>query len=888
MQNQDCKACSLARRGVKVCPGEVHSTAPVPHPKVMVIAEAPGYEENKYRRPLIGTSGQEARHHLDINGISRFGVYLTNPCLCNPEGNRTPTEEEIRECTSRHLLPLIRSMKPKYIISMGRPATRFFLGDVDMELTHGIPRPIEVEGREITLIPAYHPAAGLHSPELMILFHTDMRTAGQVIKKEIDPRPPIDTFKGQENYHLIDDNSTFPLDPDRIAPHIEDQGIIPGKLVVTCDTEWARGKMWCLSLSIAPGQAWVIMADQRLALDSFRRLVDYEDVIVPIHNALYDLPVLRENGIEPRNPVDTMVMAYLLQNEPQGLKPLAFRHCGMKMGSYSEMVYEATRQRALEYLETAATLEYPDPEPVLEWKKGEPHVRTPQNMLRKIKAALKKVKDKGEDPFAKWKAIKEGKEVVEALLGPLTEAELCDIKRSDAIFYSARDADATIRVFPGLWERITSLGLEDTLWRDMRAMPMVCDMMANGLPVNIGSFEDLSGYFQEQMGLIQRKIQGMVGRKMGGINLNPNSPVQMKKLIYDVLRLQDRGGRHKAKKGGKQSTADDILKRYLPFHPVVQEIIDYRGYSKLDSSYARAIPKLVSPDGRIRTTLRMTRVATGRLSSSNPNLMAQPIRSSEGRRVRDCYESEDGLLISGDYSQVEMRLAASEAEDDKMIEIFLSGQDIHAITAAEMFGIPVSRVNEKEHRYPAKRVGFGILNLITAEGLHRELVTGGSTIHSLDDCRHMIKAWFEIYSGIAAYMKSNGEYAKRKGYVRDMWGRIRYIPGIKSTNRWARIEAERQAGNAPIQSGAQGIMKQGMGDLVPVYRSLSDLGLGELKPLIQIHDDIVWESSEELIPLALPEIKRTLEAAAPDHFLVPLEVDFKVGPKWGSMQDYDL
>lgn len=879
-----CQSCSLAARGVKPVGGEFYSTTSVPHPRVMVIAEAPGWEENKWGRPLIGASGEEARHHLDLNGISRQGVWLDNVCRCQPPANRTPTEAEVQECTSRHLIHEIRRLKPKFIIAMGRTAIRWILGPTDVELTHGIPRPATVADHESIIIPTYHPAAGLHSPETMILFHTDMALAGQVVKGEIPPIPPVDVHAGKESYNVIGDHHLFPLSPDHIQLYAESQGLTPGKLVVAVDTEWAKGRMWCLSLSIAPGTAWVIEADQQASLQSLQQLLGHGDVITVIHNALYDLPVLRGAGIEPANPVDTMVMAYLLQNEPQGLKPLAFRHCGMEMKSYSEMVGEATREKAMDYLGVASTLVYPEPEPVLEWKKGEPCVRQPQNIMQKINRILKAVEEKEADPSAAWKAVKEGKEVVEELLGPLEEGELCDIRREDAIFYSARDADATIRVYPLLASRIKSLGLDGTLQRDMKAMPMVVDMMANGMPVDLGELEKLGGYLQERMDLIQRKIQLTVGRYLPGVTVNPNSAPQMSELIYDKLKLHEKGGSHKAKKGGKKSTADDILKRYLPLHPVVQDIIDWRGYAKLKSSYADAIPKLISPDGRIRTTLRMTRVATGRLSSSKPNLMAQPTRSAEGRMVRDCYIAPEGtVLLSGDYSQVEMRVAASEAQDSKMLQIFWSGADIHAITASEMFGIPVSRVDEKKHRYPAKRVGFGILNLITAEGLHRELVTGGSTIHNLDDCRHMIKSWFEIYHGIAAYMKSNGEYAKRHGYVRDMWGRIRYIPGIKSTNRWGRIEAERQAGNTPIQQGAQGIIKEGMGRLVPIYREISSLGMGELKPLIQIHDDIVWQVAEDLLPLAKDQIRRELEGSAPPGFLVPLEVDFKEGKRWGSL-----
>ena len=147
----------------------------------------------------------------------------------------------------------------------------------------------------------------------------------------------------------------------------------------------------------------------------------------------------------------------------------------------------------------------------------------------------------------------------------------------------------------------------------------------------------------------------------------------------------------------------------------------------------------------------------------------------------------------------------------------------------------------------------------------------------MDDCEEMIKAWFDIYRGVAAYMKGNGEYAKRHGFVRDMWGRRRYIPGIRSVNKWGRLEAERQAGNAPIQMGAQGIIKEAMGRLVAVY---SDLGVD---PLIQIHDDIVWEMDEAIVSIAQPRIKAVMEGVTPKDFIVPLEVDFKVGRKWGSM-----
>jgi DNA polymerase I-like protein with 3'-5' exonuclease and polymerase domains len=745
---------------------------------------------------------------------------------------------------------------------MGSVATEWILGKVNMELTHGIPRTINSFGKDLVVIPTYHPSAGLHSPEQMLLFQCDMKLAGDVIRGNLLPHPPIDSFQGRENYQEITDDSSslelltqlfppttgkrYPLETGRTSRtnHISSTGRL-----IAIDTEWARGKPFCLSFSVAPGEAFVVRSGQTHVLQALNRVVSCPDTTTIIQNALYDLPVLAQMGVFPAKVADTMVMAYLLQNEPQGLKALAFRHCGMQMRDYTEMVGEATYRFALEYVETVASLEWPDPAPVMEWVDGAPKIRQPQNIGKKAKKILKDVKEKGANPAERWEAVADGKGIVERLLGLLQEGELCDISWEKAMFYSARDADATIRIYPLLWDRIVALELEDTFWRDMHVMPMVTDMMANGMPVDVKEFGKMSMYFQKQMDLIQRKMQINIGHLLNNKAINPASYPQMSSLIYDKLKLHEEGGRHRSKKGaGQKSTADDILKRYIHLHSVVQDIIDWRGYQKLKTSYADTIPRK-AVDGRIHTTIRLTRTVTGRLSSSNPNLMAQPTRSEEGRKIRDCYVAPPGfVLMSGDYSQVEMRVAANDARDERMMRIFWGGEDIHSITASEMFGVPIPKLDEMKHRYPAKRVGFGILNLITAEGLQRELSSGGAQGWSVADCKKMIKSWFDIYSGIAAYMKSNGEYAKRYGFIRDMWGRIRYIPGIRSTNKWIRMDAERQAGNAPIQMGAQGIIKDAMGRLVPIYQEISRIA--PVKPLIQIHDDIVWEVAEEVVTLA--------------------------------------
>lgn len=354
---RSCVLCpELVRSRKKIVWGETYSYRAAT-PQVMAILESPGPEENFAGRPAIGTSGQEARHNLDINGITGRGVWLDNIIKCHPDNNRDPKQGEIARCTIAHLIPTITKLKPHWIITMGRYSTRFLLGDVDMEMMHGIPRSITMFGYDFVVIPTYHPTAGLHDPNQMILFQSDMKVAGDVIRGKILPRPPKDEFAGKENYSLC------------TGPRYLNN-FVGGATEIAVDTEWARGEPWCLSVSVSPGSSIVVKHGDQPSLDALNARTNYGDTTTIIHNAAYDLPVLDKMGVRPAKVADTMVMAYLLQNEPQGLKPLAYRHCGMHMNSYSEMVAEATERMAMEYLMEVVSRQWPDPEPVLEWKGG--------------------------------------------------------------------------------------------------------------------------------------------------------------------------------------------------------------------------------------------------------------------------------------------------------------------------------------------------------------------------------------------------------------------------------------------------------------------------------------------------------------------------------------
>jgi DNA polymerase-1 len=541
-------------------------------------------------------------------------------------------------------------------------------------------------------------------------------------------------------------------------------------------------------------------------------------------------------------------------------------------------------------------MEWPTPNPVTVMEKGVARVKQPWPIDKKIRAILRDVEKKNANPRDRWMGIKrtEGRGIVENVLGPMIEGDLSDIDRVDAIWYSARDADATLRLYPHLWRRVVDSGLELTFWRDMGAMQLVVRMMQTGIKIDKDHFATLSKYLQSNMDQEQEECQAAMisaGVKLPtGVKVNPDSPAVIAPILYGQLKL------NRILPGN--STEDSMLVRALSDNRVSEKVKDvithtrnYRTYSKLKTSYSDPMPDRADHNDRVHSTFRITRTATGRLSSSEPNLMAQPVRSSEGRKIRDGFIAENGcFLVSCDYSQIEMRVICHDSHDAAMTRIFRDGLDIHSQTASSMFGIKVEDLDEMKHRYPAKRVGFGVLNDLSPEGLQREMVAGGASLSDwpVDRCAELIREWFRVYSGVDKFMESTRNHAKRFGWVQDMHGRRRSIPHARSMNRSLREEALRQAGNAPIQMGAQGIIKQAMWDLVAVVDRWVQGG-NTWNPLIQIHDDLVCEMGSlnedpDTLDLMIIEKVHTMENAV--SLSVPVRVDTKYGKRWGSMEKW--
>jgi DNA polymerase-1 len=463
------------------------------------------------------------------------------------------------------------------------------------------------------------------------------------------------------------------------------------------------------------------------------------------------------------------------------------------------------------------------------------------------------------------------------------KAGLDEVEDFDRVVrYSARDADATMRVFPVLWKEICDRGLREVYERDLATIPMIVDMMANGVGADRYRLEHLQKYFTIQMAKLQEEIDRYAGKGYTKV-INPNSTQQVSDILYRILGL-GKGIKLKPLKNEKGFSTDaNALAKIKGKHPIVEKITQYRAYGKLVNTYIEVLlEKVGEGKGRIHTNLRITRVPhSGRLSSSDPNLMAQPVRTEEGNMVRKCFVADPGYkLVSFDYDQIEMRVMAHVSQDPTMIKLFLDGRDIHAETAARIFGVPLDKVDDKKHRYPTKRAGFGIIYSIGPKGLSDVLVSSGAGENWTEDaCRKLIDEYFTVYPGIRQYIRDTRTCAMRHGMVKDMWGRFKYTPEVKSTLPYIKEEGLRKACNMPIQSGSQGIIKQAM---VNVHRTYG--ANPNVKPLLQIHDDLLFELKEELLVGIVPTIEAVMVEAA--TLSVPILVSVKVGDDWGNMKPY--
>jgi DNA polymerase-1 len=402
------------------------------------------------------------------------------------------------------------------------------------------------------------------------------------------------------------------------------------------------------------------------------------------------------------------------------------------------------------------------------------------------------------------------------------------------------------------------------LMRDIE-MPLakvLASMEFEGVKVDVAALNKMSEELKVEIERVQKEIYGVCG-----VEFNIGSPKQLGEVLFDQMKLIEKP---KKTKTGQFATGEDILQGLAAEHEIARKILDYREYEKLRSTYVDALPKMISQyDGRIHTDYRQAWAVTGRLSSNNPNLQNIPIRTEKGRLIRKAFvaRNADYLFMSADYSQIELRIAASFAKDETMIEAFRTGRDIHTTTAAKVFKVPLDEVTP-DMRRKAKEVNFGILYGSTAFGLSQNLrIPRGEAVE-------IIKAYFHEFSAIKRYMDNAINTAREKEYVETLMGRRRYLRDINSRNVSTRGFAERNAINAPIQGTAADIIKIAM---VNIYNWLTKEKL-KTKMIMQVHDELVFDVHKDEVDLVRDNIRRLMCGAV--QLEVPMEVEVGVGHNW--------
>lgn len=419
---------------------------------------------------------------------------------------------------------------------------------------------------------------------------------------------------------------------------------------------------------------------------------------------------------------------------------------------------------------------------------------------------------------------------------------LDDIELQEAVDYSGRDADVTMRVDTRMDSMHRDLGLGQIELIDLGAIPMFERMWRVGMLIDPGHFEAFSVLLQSEMDRLQVEIDDLAGE-----HINPNSGDQKAYLMYGKLGMETT---RRTKSGKREATDKKALAQNQSRHPVVSKLREYGEMQKLKSTYSDAIPLLAGEDGRIHGDFRITRTPTGQLAVGEPNLLAMPA-GDFGKEIRRGFVAAEGnCLGSWDLQGFHFRVMAHLSEDEKLCKLFRDGRDVHAETAAQMFGIPLGSVDKNKHRRPAKTVGLGIINGLTGVGLSAQFdlaaAAGEGETHDQDECEEFIKAWFDVYPGVANFQHDAVNECRRFGFVRDQWGRLRYLPNIHSALGNLRSEAERQSFSHKIQSTSHGVLKQAM---AAIWKYLLIFWGGDnrkyyVEPILQVHDELLFELRE--------------------------------------------
>ncbi|KGM08123.1 DNA polymerase I [Methylophaga thiooxydans] len=429
--------------------------------------------------------------------------------------------------------------------------------------------------------------------------------------------------------------------------------------------------------------------------------------------------------------------------------------------------------------------------------------------------------------------------------------------------YAAEDADITLQLHETLWPRIQAIPSLVQVYSEleMPLLPVLNTLERNGVNIDIWMLQSQSDNMAHQIAELEKQAHESAGQ-----TFNLGSPKQLQEILYEKQELPVK----KKTPKGQPSTAEEVLQGLADDgYELPQIIMQYRGLSKLKSTYTDKLPLQVNKtSGRVHTSYHQAVTATGRLSSSDPNLQNIPIRSENGRRIREAFVASNGYtLLAADYSQIELRIMAHLSGDESLLKAFAAGEDIHRHTASEIFGIALEDVSSDQRR-SAKAINFGLIYGMSAHGLSKQL---GIERHQAAD---YMQTYFDRYPGVRQYMDNTREQAKEQGYVETIFGRRLYLPEINSSNGMRRQYAERTAINAPMQGSAADIIKRAM---IAIHTWLSEADTG-IRMIMQVHDELVFEVPVDQLDMAKETIEKFMMGAA--ELKVPLEVGIGVGDNW--------
>ncbi len=459
---------------------------------------------------------------------------------------------------------------------------------------------------------------------------------------------------------------------------------------------------------------------------------------------------------------------------------------------------------------------------------------------------------------------------IESLIGSgKNQITFDQVPIDQATLYAAEDADMSLRLYHHLKREIKAGGFEELMDKiEMPLIPVLASMEMNGFKIDTSILERLSKKFGKRLSEIEKTIYQMAEEEF-----NIASPSQLQKILFEKLKLQDRIEKKTLKKlsSGGYSTGAEELEKLKGTNPIIDCVIEYRELAKLKNTYIDALPELINPKtGRLHTSFNQTIAATGRLSSSNPNLQNIPIRSEVGQDIRKSFIADQGFsILSADYSQIELRVIAHIAGDETMIKAFLSGHDIHTSTAAKVYNVTEKEVTS-EMRRNAKVVNFGIVYGVSPHGLARQ------SDLNYTQAKDFIDKYFETHPGIQKYMREAVVEAREAGFAQTIFGRKRYLPELNSSNHLIRGAAERMAMNMPIQGTAADLMKMAM---IEIYDQMGRIS-PKTKMLLQVHDELVFEVPDDEISELTKFVREKMEQVV--KLVVPVTVDIGVSKNWGE------